>query len=300
MVIHEIDGFKFTLREYCDLTWIKKYGTVFSVIDGTGSGCICFGIEDKKRKYFLKIAGVNTVEAEISPRESVETLKNAVQLYQVLEHPNLVRLIESYPYQKYYVAIFEWAEGECLFDHWNYEEYARKSGQVSPMERFKKLPVEKRIASTEVIFSFLKTVAAYGYTAVDFYDGSLIYDFTAEKLTICDIDLFRKQPAINDIGKDFWGTKRLKAPEEYQYGACIDEVTNVFTVGALIFNFFGKFSYQEIEERYKFCRFVPCELDKWELNEKSYGIVLRAVNHERNKRYKTMDEFCNAFHSALY
>ena len=46
MVIQEIDKVKFRLRTPRDLTWIKKYGTVFSVIDATGSGCICFGVEE--------------------------------------------------------------------------------------------------------------------------------------------------------------------------------------------------------------------------------------------------------------
>jgi len=55
---------------------------------------------------------------------------------------------------------------------------------------------------------------------------------------ICDIDFFREKPVINDMGQDWWGTKRFKAPEEYILGAKIDEDTNVFTLGALIFDFF--------------------------------------------------------------
>ena len=69
MVIQEIDNVKFRLKKPCDLTWIKKYGTVFSVIDATGSGCICFGVGNGKDRYFIKIAGVDTVDAEISPGE---------------------------------------------------------------------------------------------------------------------------------------------------------------------------------------------------------------------------------------
>ena len=94
MVIQEIDKVKFRLRTPRDLTWIKKYGTVFSVIDATGSGCICFGVEDENDRYFIKVAGVDTVDAEISPEESVEILKNAAGLYQTLKHPSLAELIE--------------------------------------------------------------------------------------------------------------------------------------------------------------------------------------------------------------
>ena len=81
MIKHEIDNIKFHLKTCHDLTWVKKYGTVFSVIDATGSGCISFGVADEngRDRYFIKIAGVDTVDAEISPAESVETLKNAAE-----------------------------------------------------------------------------------------------------------------------------------------------------------------------------------------------------------------------------
>ncbi len=295
MVIQEIDGVEFKLKEQCDLTWVKRYGTVFDVIDATGSGCICFGIGDNIEKYFVKIAGVDTVEAEMSPEESVEVLKNAVELYQTLSHPNLVRLLDHYLYKDYYVAVFEWVEGECLFDYWNFDKYAQEPGLKNPKIRFKELSVKKKLSSLEGIFSFLETVADNNYVAVDFYDGSLIYDFNTERITICDIDLFRKQPAFNDIGENFWGTKRLKAPEEYVYGSCIDEITNVFTLGALIFDLFGEFSHKEIKNRYLTNQFVPCTLDKWELNEKCYDVVSQAVSIERNSRYKTISDFHMAF-----
>ena len=74
-------------------------------------------------------------------------------------------------------------------------------------------------------FFFLSRVHESGYAAVDFYDSSLIYDFERDVITICDIDLFRKKPACNEIGADYYGTKRVKAkaPEEYQYETVIDE-----------------------------------------------------------------------------
>lgn len=299
MVIQKLDGVEFRLKEYRDLSWIGKYGTVFSVVDATGSGCICFGVKDAKNRYFVKIAGVGTVEAEIEPEESVKLLKSAVRMYRILRHPNLIRLIEDYQYQDCYVAVFEWAEGECLFDHWNFEQYAGESQRKSPMERFKALPAQKKLAVVNGIFSFLENTARKGYTAVDFYDGSLIYDFKEDKLMICDIDLFRKQPAMNDMGEDFWGTRRLKAPEEYICGACIDETTNVFTVGALIFDFFGAYEQSEIEDRYLLKRVVPCTLDRWELNEAGYQAALRAISPRRSQRWRTIHEFRDAFLAAV-
>lgn len=299
MVVYEIDKVRFRLRTQQDLTWIKKYGTVFSVIDETGSGCISFGVANGEEKYFIKIAGVDTIDAEISPKESVETLKSASEMYRTLKHPNLVELLEHYPYKDYYAAVFRWVEGGCLFDYWNFEKYDRNPDILSPAVRFKELPAERKLSALEDIFSFLETVAANHYVAVDFYDGSLIYDFETDKMTICDIDLFRKQPAVNYMGQDYWGTKRLKAPEEYILGAAVDEVTNVYTLGAMIFDFFGSFTSEEIERRYTEQRFFPCPIERWRLGEDAYSVVLRAVAHDREKRYQTIAEFHEKFHSAV-
>ena len=83
------------------------------------------------------------------------------------------------------------------------------------------LSVSKKLKATEVLFSFFLNVNRKGYVAVDFYDGSLMYDFITNVITICDIDFFRKAPVINDKGIEWFGTKRLKAPEEYIEGIWI-------------------------------------------------------------------------------
>lgn len=85
-VINQLDNIQFKLKEHHDFTWIKKYGAAFAAFDETGSGCIGIGMQDKQRKVFCKIAGVNTVYAEVSPEKSVELLKNAVIIYQDLLH----------------------------------------------------------------------------------------------------------------------------------------------------------------------------------------------------------------------
>lgn len=79
-----------------------------------------------------------------------------------------------------------------------------------------------------------------GYVALDFYDGSILYDFENERTTICDIDLFRKKPCINDMGR-MWGSSKFMSLEEIQLEAEIDEVTNVYTLGAFAFALFGSY-----------------------------------------------------------
>lgn len=291
MKVNKLDSIEFRLKEVHDFTWLKKYGTAFWVVDETGSGCVCIGMEDAERKYFCKIAGVDTIEAEVSPKESVAILKEAVHLYNDLKHPNLIKIIEEYDYNQFYVIVFEWADGECLFDHWNFEKYQRDITIKSPKERFKELPVSKKLNVIEAIFSFLQNVNQKGYVAVDFYDGSLMYDFRTDVITICDIDFFRKAPVINDKGVEWFGTKRLKAPEEYIDGCAIDEQTNLFTLGALIFDFFGSFSDEEIHQRYCNNQFMPCSLSNWQLSEESYIVASKAVCLNKRERYLTFAEF---------
>lgn len=291
MIINKLDSIEFRLNELHDFTWLKKYGTAFWVVDETGSGCICIGMEDADRKYFCKIAGVNTIEAEVSPKESVKILKKAVRLYYDLAHPSLIKIIEAYDYKQFYVAVFEWADGECLFDHWNFETYQRDTNIKSPKEKFKELSVNKKLKAIEVLFSFLQNANQKGYVAVDFYDGSIMYDFLTDITTICDIDFFRKAPVINDKGIEWFGTKRLKAPEEYIEGCAIDEQTNIFTLGALIFEFFGEYTDEEIQQRYCNNQFNPCLLSKWQLNEESYRVATKAVSLNKGERYLTFTEF---------
>lgn len=211
----------------------------------------------------------------------------------------MIKLLTHYPYGQFYIAVFEWTEGECLFDHWNFEKYAQSPSDVRPADQFHALPVEKKLRVAEVIFSFLEAVAEKGYVAVDFYDGSILYDFETETTTICDIDLFRKMPAFNDMGETFWGTKRLKAPEEYRKDAVIDEVTNVYTLGAMLFDFFGAFCEADIARRYEEKRFLPCDIQNWSLNKASYAVLKKATASKREERYAAISVFHSAWKAAL-
>lgn len=299
MAVITVDAMCFRIKEHRDFHWLQRYGTAFWVNDQTGSGCVCLGMQGQGERYFVKIAGVGTLEAEVSPEESVLALKSAMPLYKKLRHPHLIRLLEHYPVEELYVAVFDWAEGECLYDHWNFEKYAADPSLKSPRVRFKELPKLQKLKAAEVLFSFLKKVAAKGYVAVDFYDGSILYDFLADTVMLCDIDFFRKQPAVNDRGEGYWGTKRLKAPEEYALGAEIEECTNVYTLGALLFDLFGSYTKEEIAKRYRYNAFFPCTLDDWSLNRASYMVLRKATAFEKQERYQSVAQFHEAWVAAL-
>lgn len=297
MIIKEINNISYKLREEQDFSWLEKEGQAFSVIDETGSGCICFGIENNGERYFYKIAGAKTVEAEISCEESKKLLKEATQIYKDIQHPHLISLVKDFEINEFYVAVFKWADGECLFDHWNFDMYKKNPRLITPIMAFKNLDIERKLEAIEVLFSFMKTVKEAGYVAVDFYDSSLMYDFFKHQLTICDIDLFRKIPTFNDLGKDYFGTKRLKAPEENELGAIIDEVTNIFTLGAIICDLLS--DVKNNKERYTAGHYIMNEQEDYCLNLDSYKVLKKATEYDRNLRYSTIEEFHEAWKGAL-
>lgn len=297
MVKCKIDNIEFKLKEYQDFSWVNDYGIVFSVIDETGSGCISFGVQKDNKKYFIKIAGAKTVEAEISEQDSIDLLKDAVEKYKNIHHQNLIKYIDSFDINEFFAVIFEYADGECLFDHWNFEKYKNDSTLITPIQKFKKLEISKRLDVVYKLFSFFETFINAGYVAVDFYDSSIIYNFEKDEATFCDIDLFRKLPTKNDLGKDYYGTKRLKAPEENELGATIDELTNEFTLGAIIFDIFSNVSNND--KRYEIGMFISNDLEEFELNTKTYNVLLKATNYDRNNRYTSISEFEVEFRKSL-
>ena len=115
---------------------------------------------------------------------------------------------------------------------WSFGGIAKYTNPASPFYRFKNLEIEKRLETIDTIFSFHEFVEAQGYVAIDFYDGSILYDFRNDTTKICDIDFYRKSPSFNNLGENFWGSNRSKSPEEYKIGSLIDSKTNVFNIGA--------------------------------------------------------------------
>jgi serine/threonine-protein kinase len=295
MAVQTIDGVSFAMKEAHDFSFLSKFGRVFAVFDQNDSGNISFGVDSGAEKYFIKVAGAETAESATSAEKAVEVLKAAVPIYRDLGHPRLIRLVEHFAHGGLYATVFMWADGDCLFDHWNFEKYAANPGLTPPRDRFRMLSCEKRLGAFDAMFDFLIYTESKNYVAVDFGDGNIMYDFERDAVTICDIDFFRKRPAVNDIGERFWGTPRLKSPEEYTLGAAIDSATNVFTLGALLFHFFGDYNHGEVRKLYRENAFYPCRQETWALSEALYGTALKAVCPDRAGRYGSVAAFYRAW-----
>jgi serine/threonine protein kinase, bacterial len=278
-----IDGVFFHLGEQHDFSFIHKIGRVFRVFDAMDSGNICFGVKRDGRRYFIKYAGVRTMDYKGEVQGAVNRLKDAVFVYEDLQHPFLIRLIKHYPVGDGYVAIFDWVDGEGMLAYWDYAGPAMRNCTASPNYRFKHLPVEKRIAVVDKIIQFHQYVLEHGYIPVDFYDGSMIYDFDTSDFHICDIDFYRKAPAKNDMGR-MWGSTRFMSPEEYELGADLDEKTVVYIMGAAAFELLG----EGIKGGYQ----------GWSATKALYDVAAKAVSPEPGERYQKITELIESWNTA--
>ena len=270
--IQYTDGVPYKLKAPFDFSFISKYGKVFKVLDDQDSGNICFGVVDDENQYFVKIAGAPTDRACVSADEAVINLKRTVPIYQDLAHPNLIKLIKAEEVDNGFAMIFEWADAECM--HPMYPRSRKKFMQMS---------IETRHQVFEEILAFHAHAVKQGYVAIDFYDGSIMYDFGNRKTIICDIDFYTKAPYINEMGR-LWGSSRFMSPEEFQLGAIIDEITNVFAIGAVAFALFGN-------ERDK------C-IEKWNVSKELFDVAKKAVSDGRNERQQSIEQLIAEWKAA--
>ncbi|MDD4124853.1 MAG: phosphotransferase [Eubacteriales bacterium] len=262
--IQYINGMPCKLKSPFDFGFLDRYGKVFKIFDDQDSGNICFGTEKDGKRYFIKFAGAPAERYNGDIRTAVDRLKNAVRVYTDLAHPCLIKLIKAEEIGGGFAAVFEWADGDCM-------------GRMYPESHraFMALPVEERLKAFDDILSFHEYVNGCGYVAVDFYDGSIMYDFKNHKTIICDIDYYVKKPYINPIGR-MWGSSRFMSPEEFIKGEAIDEVTNVYTMGATAFALFADYKR---------------DAAGWTLSANKYSAAVKAVSGNRSERQNSIKQF---------
>ena len=271
-ILQQIDGVTFRMREAFDFEFLRKFGRVFQAFDDQDSGNICFGMERDGERLFVKFAGAPTARYEGAASEAVQRLKQTVPIYEAIRHDTLIEYLGSEEIGGGFALIFRWTDAHCM-------------GRMYPEERakFLRLSLEKRLTVFRDILRFLEAVHEAGYVAVDFYDGSVMYNFEAEKTVVCDIDFFRKKPCTNDMGR-MWGSSLFMAPEEHVLGAKIDEVTNVYTAGAMAFALLADFDRSG---------------EKWTLSDGLYRVAAKAVSEERSQRWNSLREFREVWEREL-
>jgi aminoglycoside phosphotransferase (APT) family kinase protein len=266
--IQYIDNVPYKLKASFDMSFIERYGKVFKIYDDQDSGNICFGVQngenESENKYFIKFAGAPTDRYPGMPEDAITRLKTTVPMYQDLAYPNLIKFMKAEEIGGGFALIFKWNDVECM-------------GRMYPLSRqkFLQMPDSTRLDVFDDILAFHAHVIDKGYVAIDFYDGSIMYDFAANKTIICDTDFYSKVPYTNNIGR-MWGSSRFMSPEEYELGATIDEITNVYLMGATAFALFSEYDRK---------------VDKWQLSEELYRVALKAVSNDRNQRQQSIQQF---------
>jgi len=246
---------------------------VFKVFDEQGIN-VCFGVVRDGRRHFIKFAGakpINIVYCNGADAAfAVDCLKKAAAIYRDLDHPSLIKFIGAEEIGGGFAAAFEWTDAVGI-EPLDSPDYMR----------FMRMPVDKKMAAFDDILDFHAHVAAKGYVALDFYDGSIMYDYDADKAVICDIDFYQKAPYVGNIGT--WGSARFVSPEECVSGAVMDEVTNVYTMGATAFSIFA------------YGNRAP---EAWSLNGALYGVAKKAVSDGRALRQQSIAQLIAEWNEA--
>jgi len=259
--LQQLDGVSFRLAAPFDFGFIHNYGTVFKVFDDQDSGNICFGVRAASgRRYFVKFAGASPIQYLGAPDDAIASLRQAVAVYQDLAHPSLINLVRAEDVGGGFALVFDWVDAICA--HRQYPDDHR---------RFKTLPLAVHDQVFRDVLAFHEHVAERGYVAIDFYDGSIMWDQTHHRTVICDIDFYQRSPYVGRMG--LWGSTRFITPEEQTDGAVIDEVTNVYTMGATAF-----------------CLFADSDRSReaWPLGDALYEVAARAVSDDRAGRQQSV------------
>ena len=287
MPVITIDDISFEIKTpKFNFDFLHDYGKVFTVFDKNDSGNISFGVDNNGKKFFIKVGGVQTLYMDENHKiESViSSLIYAADIYKTLRHQSLINLIDNKEIQNGYILVFDWINGECMNEHWTYDKIPKYTHEKSAFYRYIRLEQKYLIKSINEIFEFHQFIASKNYVAIDFYDGSVMYDFVSNKTTICDIDFYSKSPYINNMGR-LWGSSMFMSPEEFTKGSIIDEITNVYTIGATAFVFLGG------EKDRSF--------SKWRAGKNLYEVALKAVEPDRKDRYKSINDFIQDWNEAL-
>ncbi len=271
MITKDIDNIEFKLKKDFNFSFLSDYGEVFAVFDKQDSGNLCFGVRSGNTKLFLKIAGPSTIMSHVSEASAIERLKATTQIYEDLRHPKLIGLIEHKEIENGYLLVFPWFDGECM------------GKQYGLFEKFIKLPLNEKLNIYNDILIFHRHVNDNNYIAIDFYDGSIMYNFDNQEAMLCDIEFYSKKPVINTLGR-MWGSGRFMSPEEFILNEEIDERSNVFCMGATAFQLFGGGLDRSVE--------------KWGASLKKYEVAIKAIQEKKADRYQSITEYISAWNSA--
>jgi serine/threonine protein kinase len=187
----------------------------FVLFAGQDSGCLSYGAVAEGRRWFVKVPRTAAARA---------SLRRAVTFHAAVRHPAIVRPVLVADEGEGPTLLYPWVEGAVL-------NAATVAGSDrAALARFRSRPVSAVLRALDNVLDAHLAVAGAGFVAVDLYDGSFLYDFTADRLHLIDLDEYRPGPFVV-AGDRLPGARSYMAPEELRRGATIDERTTVFDLG---------------------------------------------------------------------
>ena len=247
--------------------YLEAIGTIFATFGAAtqDSGNVSYGVQVGGERFFVKTIAPE-VEAFCDHETRGALLYNAARLRRSCNHPTLPALHRIVETAHGPSLVYDWVDGECL--------YGGRDDPQSAHQRFRHLPTDTILAVLDAIYDLHVRLVQRGWIAVDFYDGSLMYDFEHRAVHVVDLDNYHLGAFTNQMGRMF-GSTRFMAPEEFERGALIDERTTVFTMGRTA---------------------VVCLGD--DIGGALGEVVRRACRQEREERYSSMEEFYAAWQQA--
>jgi serine/threonine protein kinase, bacterial len=250
--------------------FLAKLGDVFAVFgeNTQDSGNVSYGVRVGTERFFIKTAGLRSAQVFLSYDARIALLRNAIKLSGSLSDPTLPALRQVVETPEGPLLVYDWVDGELVG-----VTRARRSDPASAFARFRALPAPEISTALDAVFRLQTRLAAIGWVACDFYDGSLIYDFEKHDIHVVDLDSYHEGSFTNTMGRMF-GSTRFMAPEEFQLGARIDERTTVFVMG------------RTIEQLFPSCSTGVAE------------VAARACEADPLRRFQTLREFHDAWSAA--
>lgn len=199
-------------------TYVEDLGTIFArFTTSQDSGNHSYGVRTDSARYFVKTAGgPAATEPYLDFDGRVALLRNAAEIARSAEHPTLPTLHAVIESPAGPLLVYDWRDGELL-------------GEPNARERFRSLPSNEILAALDTLYDLHAALDARGWVEGDFYDSSLLYDFSARRLTVIDLDSYHRGPYRNTMGRMF-GSRRFMAPEEHVLGAPIDSRTTAYVM----------------------------------------------------------------------
>lgn len=280
-----IDLLSLTRSDLTPEELVRSAGEVLARYDHRtqDSGNISWLLATVTGDRFLKSAGTHAHPPAGGPvpyldhAGRVELLRSAVDLARSVAHPVLARLRTVVETPHGPVLVYDRAAGELVGVASTHRE-----DPASPYQRFATAPAAVRLGVFDQVIDAHAALESAGWMACDLYDGCLMVDLATGRLTLIDLDTYRRGASTNDMGRMF-GSPRFMAPEEFERGAPLDSRTTVFTLGRLVRHFGTGLT----EDLVQFCG-----------GEAAADVLDRATRLPREHRFGTVRELAAAWSAA--